>query len=366
MPSFGIQTDSGAERQRTEQQLKDLQSEIEQRRRQMERRQQQLTRSERALRDLEQQINQTSRSLRRIESNIAEVQQRIRALETEQENLTASLHAQAELLSDQIEAAYRAGNYSFLQLLLNQDHPGRFERLLEYYRHLNEARVAQLQALRETEQQLALVGANLTNEQQALAQRRSQQQQEQQTLEQQQQQQEQRVLALQQAQGSEAEALQNLLQNEQQLTELLAALSNVLDSVNIELAGLGALRGRLEWPLQGPVVHRYGSSRSSQVDWRGIVIQAQEEAPIQAIADGRVLFADWLRGYGLVIVLDHGEGFMSLYGYNQAIMYEVGDPVQKGQVISLAGKSGGQREPSLYFEIRQNGDPVNPLTYLKR
>lgn len=365
-PTFALQIDERAERERAEQQLQSLQQEIEQRRRQIERRQQQLSRSERALRDLERQINQTSQGLQRIEREIAGVEARIRELESEQQSLTQSLQTQAALLADQIEAAYRAGNYSFLQLLLNQDHPGRFERLLEYYRHLSEARVEQLQALHATEQQLAAVRQDLSSQQQQLAQRRNRQQQERRNLEQQQQQQEQRVAELQQAQSSEADALQNLLQSEQELTELLAALSTVLDSVNIELAGLSSLRGQLDWPLRGSILHRYGTARSSQVNWRGMVISAQEEAPIQAIADGRVLFADWLRGYGLVIVLDHGEGFMSLYGYNQAIMYEVGDPVQRGQIISLAGRSGGQSEPSLYFEIRHRGDPVNPLSYLKR
>ncbi|MCO4322197.1 murein hydrolase activator EnvC family protein [Aliidiomarina quisquiliarum] len=360
------QSDARQELARTEQQLRDLQKNIAQQRRQFERRQQQLTSTEKALRDIEQNIATSTQALRRTEQEMGGIEARIRELEEEQNLLQLSLQQQAGVLADQIEAAYRSGDYNFLKLLLNQDHPGRFERLLEYYRHLNEARLSQLRNLHATELELVEVQTNLAAQHTRLAQRRTEQERQRSRLQTQQNEQEQRVAALQAAQSSTSSELQAMLQNEQEMTELLAALADVLRASDINLSGLANLRGKLPWPLSGQLRHRFGEQRSSQVNWRGIVINGTAEVPVRSIADGRVLFADWLRGFGLVIVLDHGEGFMSLYGYNQALMFDVGEAVRQGQIISLVGQSGGQSEPGLYFEIRHRGDPVNPSTYLTK
>lgn|SRR5690554_1892048 len=366
MPAAAQQTDAQQEHARAEQQLKELQNSIAQQRRQFERRQQQLSRTEKALRDIEQSIASSTQAMRRTEQELGGIEARIRELEAEQAALQQNLQQQAEVLSDQIEAAYRSGDYNFLQLLLNQDHPGRFERLLEYYRHLNEARLSQLRQLHATELELVEVQSNLAGQHERLAQRRAEQERQRSRLQGQQNEQEQRVAALQAAQSSTSSELQAMLQSEQEVTELLSALADVLRSSDINLAGLANLRGKLPWPLTGNLRHRFGEQRSSQVNWRGIVISGAAEVPVRSIADGRVLFADWLRGFGLVMVLDHGEGFMSLYGYNQALMFDVGEAVRQGQIISLVGQSGGQSEPGLYFEIRHRGDPVNPSTYLRR
>lgn len=354
------------EHARAEQQLRDLQKNIAQQRRQFERRQQQLSNTEKALRDIEQNIATSTQALRRTEQEMGGIEARIRELEAEQSTLKQNLQQQAGVLADQIEAAYRSGDYNFLKLLLNQDHPGRFERLLEYYRHLNEARLSQLRDLHATELELVEVQTNLATQHSRLAQRRTEQERQRSRLQTQQNEQEQRVAALQAAQSSTSSELQAMLQNEQEVTELLAALADVLRASDINLSGLANLRGKLPWPLIGNLRHRFGEQRSSQVNWRGIVINGTAEVPVRSIADGRVLFADWLRGFGLVIVLDHGEGFMSLYGYNQALMFDVGEAVRQGQIISLVGQSGGQSEPGLYFEIRHRGDPVNPSTYLTK
>ncbi|MCC5855247.1 MAG: peptidoglycan DD-metalloendopeptidase family protein [Idiomarina sp.] len=360
------QVDAREEQARAEAQLQQLQRDIQQRRRQLERRQQQLSGSERALQDVERQINRSSQAIATTERELQATQTRIRELEGEQEALTQSLRQQAELLADQIEAAYRSGDYNFLRMLLNQENPARFERMLEYYRHLNDARLEQLATLHATEEELFAVQRTLTREQQQLAQRREQQEAQRRTLATQQQEQESRLAALRQEQQSENVALESLLQSEQELTELLAALADVLRSSDITLAGLANLRGQLSWPVRGTLRHRFGQQRSSQVQWRGVVLNTEAEAPVQSIADGRVLYSDWLRGFGLVIVVDHGEGYMSLYGYNQALMYDVGEPVRQGDTIALAGQSGGQSEPGVYFEIRHRGDPVNPATFMRR
>ncbi len=117
--------------------------------------------------------------------------------------------------------------------------------------------------------------------------------------------------------------------------------------------GLGSPRGQAFWPVRGPLLHRYGEQLQGELRWKGMVIAASEGTEVRAIADGRVILADWLQGYGLVVVVEHGKGDMSLYGYNQSALVSVGTQVRAGQPIALVGSSGGQGRPSLYFEIRR-------------
>ena len=130
--------------------------------------------------------------------------------------------------------------------------------------------------------------------------------------------------------------------------------------------GLGSPRGQAYWPVRGTLLHRYGEQLQGELRWKGMVIAASEGTEVKAIADGRVILADWLQGYGLVVVVEHGKGDMSLYGYNQSALVSVGTQVRAGQPIALVGSSGGQGRPSLYFEIRRQGQAVNPQPWLGR
>lgn len=132
--------------------------------------------------------------------------------------------------------------------------------------------------------------------------------------------------------------------------------------------GLGKPAGQAIWPIRGSLLHRFGESisGSGELRWKGIVIPAAQGTEVKAIADGRVLLADWLQGYGLVVVVEHGKGDMSLYGYNQSALVNVGQQVKAGQPIALVGNSGGQERSALYFEIRRQGKAVNPVPWLGR
>ncbi|RUO23356.1 peptidase M23 [Aliidiomarina iranensis] len=358
--------DAQAEHARAEQQLQTLQNEIQQRRRSIEQRQQRLSSGERELRNLETQVQNASRLLRETELKIASVEGHIYELEQEQQQLQSDVEAQAAALADQIESAYRNGDHGFLKLLLNQDNPARFERMLEYYQYLSAARLQQLEALHALEQQLIAVRQEVSAQRDTLNATLRQQEQQRNQLTSQQQAQEQLVARLQREQQNEESALQNMLRNEQELTELLAALQEVMARQNFNLSGLANLRGQLSWPTPGAIKHSYGSQRSGEVIWRGVVIDANAEAPVRAIADGRIIFSDWLRGFGMVVIIDHGENYMSLYGYNQALLKDIGEPVRRGETIALAGRSGGQSESGLYFEIRHEGNPINPGPYIAR
>ncbi|RUO20619.1 murein hydrolase activator EnvC family protein [Aliidiomarina haloalkalitolerans] len=364
--SDSFANDPRAEQARAEQQLAALQKEIQQQRRAIERRQERLSRTERELRELETKVQQASQTLRQTELRIAQVEGHIYELESEQERLQGEVTTQANLLADQIESAYRNGDEGFLKMLLNQQSPAKFERMLAYYEFLNDARLAELEKLHALETQLEQVKAEVEQQRQTLARTFEQQRQQRETLAKQRQEQQQLVARLQREQQSDEANLAAMLRNEKELNDLLAALQQVLAQQGIQLDGLAKLRGQLTWPVNGTMRHTFGQQRSGQIRWRGVVMNTELEAPVRAIADGRVIYSDWLRGFGMVVVIDHGEHYMSLYGYNQALLKNVGEPVRSGEVIALAGQSGGQREASLYFEIRHEGNPINPAPYMRR
>lgn len=365
-PSIAQSNNPAEEAARAERQLQQLQRDIQQRRQSLERRQQRLSRGERELRQLETQVQQATQALQETQQRIRSVEAHIQELEKEQTRLQSEVEQQAAHLSDQIESAYRSGDHGFLKMLLNQQSPARFERMMAYYSFLNEARLEQLEKLHALERQLAAVQAEVAEQRQALARTQQQQERQRTDLANKRQEQQQLVARLEREQRSEQAELDTMLRNEQELNEMLTALQEVMARQPFNLTGLANLRGQLSWPVQGRIRYNFGDQRSGQVRWRGVVLDAQAEAEVKAIADGRVLYSDWLRGYGMVIVVDHGEGDMSLYGYNQALLKNVGEPVRRGETIALVGQSGGRSEPALYFEIRRQGNPVNPAPFIRR
>lgn len=357
--------DPEAEHARAQAELEALQEAIAERRASLVAREEALSATEQALREAEQAVAETTQELQQTARELEAIAHDIAELETEQSRLEQELTQQADLLAEQIESAYRADDYSFLRMLLNQESPARFERLLVYYQYLNEARLTEIAKLEALEEELLTVRDELTSEREQLAATQARQEEQRTQLAAQQAEQEQRLADLQAEQQSEEAQLAELEQNEQELSDLLTSLSDALISQEIELAGLTHIQGQLRQPVQGKLEHQYGDQRSSRARWNGVVWQTSPEAEVHSVADGRVLFAEWLRGYGLVLVIDHGEGYMSLYGYNQALLKDVGESVQAGELVAVAGRSGGRREPGLYFEIRHRGEPLDPLPYLQ-
>ena len=128
----------------------------------------------------------------------------------------------------------------------------------------------------------------------------------------------------------------------------------------------GLAKGTLPWPLQGRLIHRFGAARTSQLNWKGLLISAPVGREVSAVANGQVVYADWLSGFGMVMVIDHGKGYMSLYGHNQSLLRNPGDTVTAGQPVALSGDTGGQDKSGLYFEIRYQGTAVDPLPWLRK
>jgi septal ring factor EnvC (AmiA/AmiB activator) len=163
--------------------------------------------------------------------------------------------------------------------------------------------------------------------------------------------------------------LKKLNSDRQELEELIDAVEQTIANISIpsDYRPFAQLKGKLPWPISGKPSNRFGSSRSgSKLRWQGINIPSNPGTNIKAIHHGRVVFADWLRGSGLLLIIDHGDGYMSLYAHSQSLLSETGDWVGTGETIATAGNSGGQQQTGLYFEIRHNGKPSNPHKWCKR
>lgn len=348
-----------------QQELEQLQQQIKTTERQLKRQQQQLNKAEQQLQQSDRSLATASAQLQQTEQQLDRIEQRGNELNQQQKQLQTELQQQQSLLAAQLKSAYSLGQHDYTRLLLNQQDAGKLERALTYYQYFNRARVKQLAEINKTVLELERVKQQLAEQQQQLQNTLSEQKQQQQQLLAVKTEQQQAVSQLQHLLKEQGNQLSYLRQNETSLQNTIDQL-RALAERNRELLGLTANKGKLRWPLNGALLHGFGENRQGGMRSRGILIQGREGNPVQAIADGRVIYADWLKGYGWVIVLDHGEGFMSLYGHNQNILKQPGEQIIAGETIAQVGMSGGQANAGLYFEIREKGDAVNPLTWLSK
>ncbi|WP_175609529.1 murein hydrolase activator EnvC [Shewanella sp. UCD-KL21] len=316
-----------------------------------------LKRDEQAISNAAQKVNQTQTSL-------SAVNTKLRELDAEKINLDTLRATQQKTLSKQLSSAYLAGNHDYSKMMLNQQNPATVERMLAYYQYLNNARIKAITSLKTTIEQLEQVKVEQINEQQKLNALILEQQKQAKQLAKEQSQRQQTLAQIQRTLTSKGAELEQLQIEEASLKHLIEQA--VLAAKNSpSMDGLAKLRGKLKWPTKGRVSSKFGSSRSGQISWKGAVIAAPEGQTITAIAHGTVIYSDWLRGFGMVMVIDHGEGYMSLYGHAQSLLIPPGETVKKGESIALVGSSGGQTESGLYFEIRHKGQAINPARYCR-
>ena len=316
------------------------------------------------LKVIEIQIAKAARKLNKTQRFLDNNQQKLRILRKQQKDYLSSLAQQKIVLAKQIRSAYMTGNYDFAKMLLNQQDATNFERTITYYQYLNKARKLQIDSFNLLVKNLQEVNAKLINNQSELEQLKGKQLEQQQVLKANQTEREGTFIALQNAIESEEVKIAQLQINEKNLLEALTQAQQ-LDQQDVTLSGLGTLKGRLLMPAKGNLRKMFGKFRQGQIKWKGVVINGTPGDSVIAIHHAKVLYSDWLRGFGLVTVLDHGDGFMSLYGHNQALLKEAGESVLAGETIALLGQSGGQNRPNLYFEIRHKGKPINPVNWLK-
>lgn len=362
-PAYGQLTASAEDKARKEAELTAVQEEISSRLAALKSRQQRLSRTEQALQEIERKTAAIANRLQSTRNERRQLAQRIESNQAQQATLKQQQQQQAKALEKQVANAYTNGEHDFLKLLLNQQDPSKIERILSYYRYFNQARIAQIEQLKSTTDALAELEQTLTQQHQQLAELVAQQEQQQQALVAQQREQETLIAELQQQQRSDKQRLQALEESREQLEQVISAIEAALKA-DVQLVGLEPVKSRLRWPTEGRVKRLFGTSREGPLRWKGVMIEGEGGQPVRAIADGRILFADWLRGFGLVTVVDHGEGYMSLYGHNQTLLREVGAEVKMGEEIALMGQSGGRSDAALYFEIRYRGEAQNPTRWI--
>ncbi|MEW5757601.1 MAG: peptidoglycan DD-metalloendopeptidase family protein [Pseudomonadota bacterium] len=316
------------------------------------------------LRELDTRIHQTSRALRESQAKEKELQAALEQLGKKQRALTARVEEHRQTLARYTRQRYLAGEHGYLKLFLTQTDPANLNRTLTYYHYLNQAHAGEidrakteLQALEDIKQETVQRQTELRDTQAELAAQKVQLMQEQQTR---------RPLLA--ALNSEITDRQSRLR---QLTADAKALENIIRELQRQKTApaattTGAGKGRLPWPVQGRLLASFGQPRGlGSMKWDGALIAAAEGTPVKAIAAGKVVYADWLRGYGLLIILDHGDGTLSLYGQNQSLQKQLGEAVSQSEVIAHVGNSGGGQESGLYFEVRHNGKPVDPAHWCR-
>ena len=321
------------------------------------------------LRETETQIGNLHRDRKRIERSLVDHQARLDELEREREAQARAVATQRHELANQVRAAYAMGRQEQLKIVLNQEDPARLGRVLGYYGYFNRARLERIGAIETALTRLQDVEAEVLAERSRLDALRQRHDTSAKALETERRARSALLAVLTGRIQDQDRELARHRADEARLARLLDSLQQALDEVpvvEVERTPFAKRRGGLGWPATGGFSVRYGQSRGvGGVRWQGVVINATEGRDVHAVSHGRVAFADWLRGYGLLMILDHGDGYMTLYGYNQALNKEVGDWVEEGEAIASVGRSGGNAQAGLYFEIRHRGRPINPARWCR-
>ncbi len=253
---------------------------------------------------------------------------------------------------------------------MNQESPAAAGRVTTYYDYFNRARSRHIEKSLAIIAKLETVEEGIRQQREKLQSLHRQESANKQKLEKDFRQRKQVLTNLKQEIHSKDKRLAQLVEDEHQLQQLLRSLDRELNDILMgEDNGLSFARqrGKLVWPVRGEVERLFGKSRhAGKLRWNGVLIDSRAGDTVYAVARGRVAYADWLRGYGLLMIIDHGDGYMSLYGHNQGLIKEVGDWVEANEAIAVVGNSGGQDQAALYFEIRHNGKPTNPAYWCRR
>lgn len=304
------------------------------------------------------------RRIRDLDAELALTQASLLRLTSDRKDLESRRVTQAQRIGRHVREAYRLTGQDFFKLLLNQESPDTFDRTIRYHGYFSKARLA---ALDEYQHTLVAIDANeratvdrsrvLADQQDELARRQKLLVAERQGRE--------TLIDALRAEVSDNTALRDKLEADRhRLETLLAEIKRLAEKA--EATRFAQNKGQLGWPIAGKLVHRYGQPRAGgRLKWEGMYFQAPTGAEVTAIHTGRVVFADWLRGFGLLTIIDHGDDNMSLYGNADVLFKQVGDWVESGEAIAAAGRSGGQAESGLYFEVRTKGRPTNPIAWLQ-
>lgn len=369
-PAFGA-----SKTQQKSEELKELQGRIDRLKREIESAEagkadvlDELKRSEQSISEINRTIHELSQEQQTVNAELNEARRESNALRERIDTQRAQL---ARLLVQQYESGAQDG----LRLLLNQQDPNAVSRDIEYYGHIARARAKLIAELKDNLAQAEAAERDTREKSAELARIQEKQKTERQALQQEAGARRGTLNRLDKQISARRKQVQQLEQDEKRLTRLIDKLAKAMAAAQKkrpkvarsapDSGDFARLKGHLKLPVNGTLSNRFGAPRAETgVPWKGLFIRAAEGSQVKALAGGRVVFADWLRGFGNLLIIDHDDGYMSLYGYNEAILKQVGESVRAGDVVSAAGNSGGNAESGLYFEVRFQGKPVDPLLWV--
>jgi septal ring factor EnvC (AmiA/AmiB activator) len=319
-----------------------------------------------ALKDAEVEAAGAARALRDVRAELSAQRARQQELIDDTGRANTRLTGERDALEQQIRMSYVAGRQEALKLLLNQDTPARLGRMVVYYDYLNRTRSQRLESVEleiQTLQRLEAEGEQIAEE---LVRLERSQVDNLSALESSRDARRVVLARLDEDIQSSGDALQRLREEAERLGNLVEELRNTRSEFPPDAAGgFPGVAGQLDWPISGSLVNDFGDARAGgQLRWTGVVVGAPGGTPVRAVYHGRVAYADWLPGLGLLVIVDHGAGYMSLYGHNEALLKTAGDWVLPGEIIAHVGDSGGQAQTALYFEIRRDGEPIDPNPWM--
>ncbi|GAA5315800.1 MAG: murein hydrolase activator EnvC [Candidatus Pelagadaptatus aseana] len=321
------------------------------------------------LQGTEVNIGELHKKIERLKGELASQKKQLTQLKHQRSELQQQQQQQQQRIAEHINAAHRLGQQSQLKLLLNQQHPDQVARTLKYYEYFLEARSEKIDAYLAVISELDTLEPKIQAKTRQLEQSKRSLEGQHQQLRNQQQERLGTLTKLKQSIASKDQQLKKLDRDKRQLQQLLEEVTAAIANLNLSSDGepFAKRKGKMKLPARGKIANRYGSHRlSGKLKWEGLEIKASEGSSVSAIHHGRVVFSDYLRGHGLLIIIDHGDDYMSLYANNQTLLKDIGDWVSSGEEIAKVGNSGGKGSSGLYFEIRLQGKPVNPNLWCKR
>jgi len=344
-------------------QLQELQGEIQRINREIASAGARRSKLQRKLRDSELRLGTLQREMSDTLGEIRETQGELSTLESRRSALEESRDRQQARVAAELRSAWQMGRQGQFRVLLNQESPHTVARAMGYYRYFFEARNELLEEYRQTLRELETVEREIADTLEQLEARQTDLEAQQASLLKVQEKRERAVAAINASISSKSERLQQLEEDRKELEHLLQAIEEAVVDLEVpaDYQPFEAARGAMPWPVEGKPSNHFGRPRNEgKMRWQGVNIPAREGATVRAIHHGRVVFADWFRGSGLLLIIDHGDGYMSLYAHNQSLLREVGEWVTAGTPIGTVGSSGGLAQSALYFEIRHQGKPTDP------
>ena len=379
---FGALVSYGhAEDLQTSNELNKVESDISEVKQDMQRLSQQKDNLLNLLADIEKHYGEIAALLKTLQIQIEQKRQSLDNIRQDMQVYQKEIDKLSKELAGQIRAAYAMGQKEKLKLLLNQQDPTLSSRMMVYFNYFNKERLKKLTEIEAAVQRLDQLDKQKKTETELLEQDLERKKSEQAALDEARKQRNELLVQIGNDFSSSEQQLTQLQESQNRLKSLMASLpiteeelavdaeqakelSSPIENSSELKSDFSTLKGKLPWPVRGRLSQKFGSPRSEGT-WDGVLIDASEGMEIKAVTRGKVVYAEWLRGYGLLTIIDHGQGYMSLYAFNQSLYKRIGDTVEAGDVIASVGQSGGRSQAGLYFGIRKKGVPIDPLEWCR-